>query len=110
MNKFDVVQVGSMMSQAFLGSLGNSLPIIAAYARTEFEHFAAWMRMLAEHTSSGAVSQEQAKLLLHMQTLATRNVFLTIEGLGLLAVERAINAAMESVRGVVNALVGFPLL
>lgn len=99
-----------MMSQAFLGSLGESVPGVQVYAKTEFEHMATWMRTLAEQTSSGAVSQEQAKLLLHMQTLATRNVFLTIEGLGLLAVERAINAAIDSVRGVVNAAIGFALL
>ncbi len=110
MSKFDVAQVGSMMCQAFLGSLGKSVPGVAAYAKTEFDHLAAWMRTLAEQTSNGVVSQEQAKLLLHMQSLATRNVFLTIEGLGLLAVERAINAAIDSVRGVVNGAIGFALV
>ncbi len=110
MSNLDVQKIGGMMSQAFLGSLGKNVPSVAAYAKTEFSHIASWMRTLAEQTSSGAVSQEQAKLLLNMQVLAVRNVFLTIEGLGLLAVERAINAAIDNVRGIVNRAIGFALL
>lgn len=110
MSGIDVGQIGSMMSRAFIESLGKSVPAIREYAATEFANIAAWMRTLEEQTKSGGVSQEQARALLALQTQATRNVFLTIEGLELLSVERAINAAIDSVRGIVNAAIGFAIL
>jgi hypothetical protein len=45
-----------------------------------------------------------------MQKRATRTVLMTAEGLGALAVEKAINAALDVVRPVVNRVLGFALV
>ena len=45
-----------------------------------------------------------------MQKNATKTVFLTVEGLGILAVEAAMNAALKTIRDAVNTAVGFVLL
>lgn len=45
-----------------------------------------------------------------MQKSATRSVLLTAEGLGELATEEAINAALDVARPIVNAALGFLLL
>jgi hypothetical protein len=45
-----------------------------------------------------------------MQTSASRNVLLTLQGLALLAVEEAINAALDVVKTAVNTALRFPLI
>ena len=47
---------------------------------------------------------------MEIQKNASRTVLLTIEGLGLLAVEAAINAALNVVKDAVNTGIGFTLL
>ena len=53
---------------------------------------------------------QQAELHLQIQKNAMRSVLLTVEGLGLLAAEQAINQALALVKDQVNAAVGFALL
>jgi hypothetical protein len=60
--------------------------------------------------AAGEINQQQAGLLLDMQTSASRNVLLTLQGLALLAVEEAINAALAVVKTAVNAATGFELI
>ena len=45
-----------------------------------------------------------------MHKSASCSVLLTLHGLALLAAEEAINAALNVVKGVVNAAVKFPLI
>jgi hypothetical protein len=45
-----------------------------------------------------------------MQKLASQNVLLTLQGLSLLAVEAAINAALGVIKTAVNTAIGFALL
>ena len=45
-----------------------------------------------------------------MQKNASRSVLLTVEGLGILAVEEAINAALDVIKGAANKAIGFALL
>jgi hypothetical protein len=59
---------------------------------------------------NGTITDEQARLLLSMDKNTFRIVLLSIEGLGLLAVENALNAALNIVRDTVNTAVGFVLL
>ena len=45
-----------------------------------------------------------------MQTSASRNVLLCLQGLALLAVEEAINASLDVVKTAVNTALGFALI
>jgi hypothetical protein len=45
-----------------------------------------------------------------MQKNAMRSVMLAVEGLGIIAVEAAINSALGVVRKTVNTALGWPLL
>jgi hypothetical protein len=60
--------------------------------------------------AAGRINSQQADLLLDMQKLASRNVLLTMEGLGLLAAEAAINAALDVVKKAVNTALGITLI
>ena len=96
------------------GVLKNELrtfwPEIKEYAKTESLKLAQTLAMIETLRSLGKLSTQQAELHLQIQKNAMRSVLLTVEGLGLLAVESAINAALALVKDQVNAAVGFGLL
>src|SRR5882724_3108623 len=93
--------------------LGAALPILKkdardaeSFAKLEFTKIAQTIVAIGEQVVSGQINEQQAELLLAMQTSASRNVFLTLQGLALLAVEAAINAALNVVRSAVNTALG----
>jgi hypothetical protein len=97
--------------------LGAALPILKkdaqeaeSFAKLEFTKIAQTIVAIGEQVISGQINEEQAGLLLAMQTSASRNVFLTLKGLALLAVEKAINAALNLVKSGVNTALGFALI
>ncbi len=81
-----------------------------SFAKTEFTKIAQTIVAIGEQVSIGQINEQQAGLLLQMQTSASRNVLLTLEGLALLAVEEAINAALAVVKTAVNTALGFSLI
>lgn len=107
------LDIGSMAEQM----LGAALPVLktdgedaASFAKTECTKLAQTLASLGEQLAAGQINQQQAALLLDMQKNAFRNVMLTVEGLGLLAVEAAINAALGVVKSLVNSAIGFALI
>jgi hypothetical protein len=98
------------MAAAFTQVLKGKAPGIKAYAESEAKKLAQTLLMIGKLRLSGKIDKEEAELHLEIQRNATRSVLLTIEGLGLLAVEQAINAALDSVKTTVNKALGFVLL
>jgi len=97
--------------------LGAALPIlkkgaedVESFAKTEFTKIAQTIVSIGEQLTAGQINQQQAGLLLEMQTSASRNVLLCLEGLALLAVEEAINAALAVVKAAVNTAFKVPLI
>jgi hypothetical protein len=97
--------------------LGAALPILKknatdaeSFARTEFAKIAQAIASIGEQVSAGQMNEQQAAFLLDMQKDASKNVLLTVQGLALLAVEAAINAALDVVKTVVNTALGFALI
>lgn len=85
-------------------------PEIKEYARAESLKLAQTLAMIETLRSLGKLTTQQAELHLQIQKNAMRSVLLTVEGLGLLAAEQAINQALALVKDQVNAAVGFGLL
>jgi hypothetical protein len=107
------LDVGTLASQM----LGAALPILKrdaqeaeSFAKTEFTKIAQTIVSIGEQVAAGQIDEQQAGLLLDMQTSASRNVLLTLQGLALLAVEEAINAALAVVKTAVNMALGFALI
>ncbi|MBK7189898.1 MAG: hypothetical protein IPH86_14790 [bacterium] len=65
---------------------------------------------IAKLVATKKVNQRQAKALLRIHSNTTQSVLLTIDGLGVIAVEDAINAALGAARDTVNSAVGFKLV
>ena len=103
---FDLEAVANGMLSAMSTSLGNSWDKVSDYAEGEAKKLAQSAADLARLRIAGKVSEEQAKLLLGLQANAAKLVFLAIEGMGILAVEAAINAALAVLREAVNRAAG----
>lgn len=103
-------QLGKDILVAFKGSLASKWPDIKEYGEAEAKKLAQTLVMIEALKNSGKINEEQAALHLEIQKNATRTVLLTLEGLGILAVEAAINAALNVVKDAVNTAVGFALM
>ena len=97
--------------------LGAALPILKkgaedaeSFAKAEFTKVAQTIVSIGEQLAAGQINKQQAALLLDMQTSASRNVLLCLQGLALLTVEEAINAALSVVKTAVNTAFKFPLI
>ncbi len=106
----NVSDLASKMFEAFRGELSVKWPDVKDYAEAESKKLAENFVMIEKLKISGEISEEQAKLHHEIQRNATRAVLLTVEGLGLLAVEQAINAAMSVLKETVNGALDFSLL
>lgn len=80
------------------------------YAEKELKSFTENIKLIAALQLQGKITEEKAKLYLEIQKSSMRIVLLTIEGLGILAVEAAINAAIDVIRSTVNTALGWSVL
>ena len=107
---FDPDELAKKMFAAFESSLTQKWPEVKDYAEAEAKKIAASLVMIEKLILTGQISEEQAKLHFQIQQNATRMVLLTIEGLGIIAVEQAINAALGVLKETVNTALNFTLL
>jgi hypothetical protein len=106
----DIRSLASSMLQTALPILKKSAADVESFAKTEFTKIAQTIVSIQELTAAGSIDQQQAALLLDMQKNASRSVLLALEGLALLAVENAINAALGVAKTAVNTALGFALI
>jgi hypothetical protein len=110
MPALNVNELVTRMATAASGVLKEKWPGIESYARTEFAKLGQTVQLIVEERAKNQITQDEAALLLDMQRNAMRTVLLTSEGLGALAVEGAINAALGAAREIVNGAIGWALL
>jgi hypothetical protein len=106
----DIGKIGTDMGAAFLNSLKDKAPGIEEYAKSEGVKMAQCLATIASLVAAGTISEDEAKIQLDIQKQAARAILLAIEGLGALAVEAAINAALAVARDAVNSTLGFVLI
>ncbi len=80
------------------------------YANPEFQKLATSLVDISVLIAKKTVNKQQANALLNIHKNTTQMVLLAIEGLGIIAVENAINAALKAVSDTVNKAVGFTLI
>ena len=66
--------------------------------------------MIAKLKIEGKITKEEALLHIQIQKNSYRTVLLAVEGLGLIAVEGALNAAIGVISTTVNKAIGWNLL
>jgi hypothetical protein len=106
----DVEQLVRQMAGAASAVLKSKWPDVRSFAETEFRKLGETVLLIGRELANGEISQAEAETLLDMQKNAMRNVLLTVEGLGILAAEQAINAAFDAARPLINQAVGFALV
>ena len=80
------------------------------FATSEAKKLAQTLVDIAEMVKADEITQAQARLLMDMQKGAARSVVLAIEGIGIIAAEQALSAALGVVGLRVNKAVGFDLI
>ena len=58
----------------------------------------------------GKITEEQAKLHLTIQKESFRTILLSFEGIGIIIAEKAINAALNTIKNTFNKAIGWKLL
>ena len=107
---FNVGKLVKKMFEAFETSLADNWPEVKDYAEAEAKKMAESLVMIEKLILTEQINEDQAKLHLQIQQNSTRMVLLTIEGLGIIAVEQAINAALAVLKDTVNTALDFTLI
>jgi len=102
--------LGDKIYEAAKTAFGNQFALVKQYLKAEYEKLAITLRMIIEGYSKKEISEAEAKILLNNQKVATTAVLTAAEGISVVAVQRAINAAFKVVKDFVNSKIGFPLL
>lgn len=110
MGTLDYQGLAKDMAAAALGVLKRKKPEIAQYVTTEMQKLAIVLRNIETQYLAKEMTEEQAKLQIGIARNSAQAVLTTAKGLGKLAAERAINAALDVAKTPVNKAVGFPLL
>jgi hypothetical protein len=110
MPTLDINGLVNDMVSAAKTSLGTSWPAMDSLAVSSFKTLAQTFINIQTMQAQGTITPEKAGLLFDMQKNAIQTVLLTEEGLGLLAVQNAINAALNTVSAVVDKAIGIALL
>ena len=110
MDPIDANELLEKMLKAVKKSLEDKWPQVRDLARSEFGKFARNIEDIRDMKKRRKITKAQAALQLDIQKNSIKTVLLTEEGLGLLAVEAAINAALDAIRATVNKAIGWALL
>lgn len=110
MSQVNVEELAAKMLEAAKNVFSSKWPEAKDYAESEFKKIAESVAFIEAQCALGVMNKEKAKLHLNMQKNASKMMLLCLEGLGLLTVEKAINAALAAVKDTVNTALGFAIL
>jgi hypothetical protein len=101
----DFNKISKDMLTAAQGTLTDYAGDVKTLAEGELKDFARRTIELAGLVKDGSISPEQAKLILKIRQNAVETVFLSIAGIGLLAVQEAMNAILDVLKGAINSAI-----
>ena len=109
-NNINISEVFKTMIGAAKGVLEDHWKEIKPFAEQEFKSYTRNIYLIGKLKIKGSITKQQAKYYMQIQKSSLRTVLLTIEGLGIVAVENAINAAINSVKDIVNKTIGWVVI
>ena len=110
MSGIDIEAVAGAMLAASKASLQKSWPKVKEYMSGEAKKIALTFAQIETLKQQDKISEAEAHVLFEMQKNASRAVLLAVKGMGMIAVEEAINAALGAVSEIVNGALGFALI
>lgn len=105
-----VAQLSKDMLEAARPALEEFWKDVKPFAEKEAKGFAQNLVMIEKLKLQGKISAEAAALHIEIQKNSFRTVLMTVQGLGIIAVERALLAAIDVIRSTVNKAIGWKLL
>lgn len=106
----DIKQLTDAAVAAVKPVVGKAWSDVETYAKTEAAKLAQTLAHIEELNAAGKVTKDEASALIDMQKHAMQSVLLTVEGMGLVTAQQAVNAAVAAIGGVVNKALGWTLL
>jgi hypothetical protein len=98
----DVEKLVQEMVNGAAAVLAARSPEVRRFVAEQFRRLAEELARIEARKVAGTIGEEEARLLVGAQKDALRTVLKTAQGLGLLEVERAINAALAAIRAPVQ--------
>ena len=105
-----LAELAATMIEAAKGTLGKDWSKVRGYAEPELRQLAQALINITRMAATRDVTAVEAKALLQIHRNTVQTVMLAVEGMGILAVERAINAALKAVADTVNAALPFKVM
>ncbi len=102
----DVNKVVGDMVQASAGALIKGGKQASEYASHEYAQFIEDIEHVQTMAEDGTITAQEAQALVNQHKLSMQAVLLTVEGLGLIAVQNAINAALKVLSDALSAALG----
>jgi hypothetical protein len=110
MGKLNVNTILEEMVTAARTTLEENWPSVSDIASSSFKTLAQALVDIEQMTNDGAISGEQARLLLNMHKNTAKIVLLSVNVIDIVKAEAVINAALNAIKVPVNAALGFPIL
>jgi replicative superfamily II helicase len=83
---------------------------VAPVAELQIKNIIHNLEQIAELKLNKRITEEQEKLHLTIQKESFKTILLSFEGIGIITAEKAINAAINSVKSTINKAIGWRLL
>jgi hypothetical protein len=109
MDEQDVKNIVAKISAAVKVALGDKWEEAKDFAESESQKFGANIAEIALWEKTGKITREQGKVLMRMHQRSMKMVLTALEGISLVLAEKAINAAIDAIRDIVNGLIGWDL-
>jgi hypothetical protein len=110
LSDIDIPTLIKEMTDAAKKVLKSNWKELKPFAEQQLKNLAENIKLIAVLKAKGKIDEEKAKLHLAIQKESARTVFLTIEGIGILTAENAINAALKVIQTTVNKSIGWALI
>ena len=103
---FDISKVANDMLQAALPALSKGGQKAASCASHEFQQYIINLQYVQTLSEEGKITPQEAQFLADQYKLSMQAILLTVEGLGIIAVQQALNAAIDVLNKAINASLG----
>lgn len=110
MSTIDFSKILGDMLDAAKSQLADKWPAVESLATSSIKTLAQSLIDIEEMSLKGTITKEQAALLLSMHKNTAKIALLSVEVVGIVAAEQAINAALDVVKDAINNTIGFGLI
>lgn len=109
-NKIEVKLLLQSMLSASKEVLKKEWKHVAPVAELQIKNIIHNLEQIAALKLNKRITEEQAKLHLTIQKESFKTILLSFEGIGIITAEKAINAALNTVKSTINKAIGWRLL